>query len=325
MSQAPLDPGKRSDLRRHVRRAETSEIVSRVARGSNVLVVGARGSGKTTVLRYAAEQLRDDEHLVAYVGAGNGKATAVEVLQLACLDLSTQLADQEAAQRLRDALAMPLVSPDANIRAVELVRVLQRAVPQRSVLVLDEVMAATAQSLFGRLRDDLWAMEARWIVSAVDRDAAAILAPPADAFFDSVVELAPLTTEQRLDLIRGAAPELPEPETVASLADTPRALLEIVRALERDPHRAAGIAEEARLRGARLEKASGLGPSAVSLMRALEERPLSASDERIRTQFGWSRQRAAQVLNGLLDAGLVRSRMEPSPSGAMRKVYEVVT
>jgi hypothetical protein len=181
VTQAPLVPGVSDE--RYVERPEYARVLEAVRLGANVLLVGPRGAGATTLLRFCADQLRHDGRPVAFVTAGGADTTAIELLQLACLELS-YLADGPTRDQLTAALSKPLVSADPSVRAFELIRTLEGAMPQQHrvhdqpVFILDGVTANAGQELFGRLRDQLWRLPVRWVVSARERDRAAITAPP---------------------------------------------------------------------------------------------------------------------------------------------------
>lgn len=58
-----------------------------------------------------------------------------------------------------------------------------------TLIVVHAVSGEAGHDLFGRMRDDLWEMDVRWLVGARSDDAAVLLRPPADAFFETTVLL----------------------------------------------------------------------------------------------------------------------------------------
>ena len=323
VTQAPLVPGVSDE--RYVERPEYARVLEAVRLGANVLLVGPRGAGATTLLRFCADQLRHDGRPVAFVTAGGADTTAIELLQLACLELS-YLADGPTRDQLTAALSKPLISADPSVRAFELIRTLEGAMPQQHrvhdqpVFILDGVTANAGQELFGRLRDQLWRLPVRWVVSARERDRAAITAPPADAFFDAVIVLEPLPMNIRIALLHHAGVSPETASLLAQQAAQPRGLVQLLY------YRTAsgGDCELERLlteRQARMREAEKLGPSAARMLAELEDGPRSASDPDLLASLGFSRSRAAQVLTKLRSAGLVTA--ETTEDG--RRVYQVRT
>ena len=80
------------------------------------------------------------------------------------------------------------------------------------------------------------------------------------------------------------------------------------------------LVDDAQRRGAILE---GLSDAARRVAEYLQDAgPRSASDEELLAYFGWTRNRAVQVLNELEDAGVLTARVE---KGGRRKMYELAS
>lgn len=316
---APLIPAVNSQF--YVPRAEQEAIVLAVLRGGNVLVLGPSGSGKTTTLRFVAEELRGQGAAVGFVDAGGGLAEPIEILQLVLYELSREL-PSSARSRIEEALRSPFSPADPNVRVFELLRTLRDVLPTRKQLVaiIDGISGSAAQALFGRLRDELWQLSLRWIVSGDPRDRQGLLAPPADAFFDTVVMFEPFPDELRRDLLRRYGVKAADAVQLATTAEWPRDLLRVLAQAAQTP---GGAAEMLSARAERINQASKLGRSAAMLLSELETAPASASDKRLLDRLGWSRSRVAQVLKKLEAAGLVVGYDEPSARGASRRVYRV--
>jgi hypothetical protein len=91
-----------------------------------------------------------------------------------------------------------------------------------------------AFELFGRWRDEVFAIPATWVVVAHQDRLAQYLTPPADVFFDVVVRLEPLSREQALEILsrRDTHTMLPadvRESIVESFDGTPRHLLRLAR------------------------------------------------------------------------------------------------
>ncbi|MBA2274878.1 MAG: hypothetical protein H0W21_13410 [Actinobacteria bacterium] len=299
----------RPDQSLYVRRPHEEDVVrSAIRRSLNTLVLGARGSGKTSFLRALAYVLRSEGVPVAFVegGAPTDAGALVELISRRVGEVSGR-------------------APDGDRRPggvlLEAVRGLQSVGdPERRMVVLMDGLpsAADAHALFGRLRDELWRLPFTWVVATDDDDRAALLTPPADAFFELVVELRQLQTSQQDELLRKRGIS-----DAASLADqgngNPRDLLALARLAAADGSSPAALA------GAQLKRraeAQRLGRPAEMVVAELEASgPLSASDERLLRRLGWTRERAVQVLRQLEAAGLVTTSLQKGPSGRPRKLY----
>ena len=306
------------------RDAELDRLLFGVERGRNVLLLGARGSGKTTMLRSLAHQLRQrfPDAPPSFV-EGSMAEDVTGFLELARYRLGLAPLALHSVQREQTLFgASPGASLDDTLLLPELVAGLRDAVPGngRRVVLVDELPSeAIAQTLFGRLRDELWQLPLTWVV-AVRPDAAGVLRqPPADAFFDVVLLLEPLSKDAQRAILeaRGGV----QGKRIASKIDegNPRRLLALAReALEggADP------SELVEARARRDAEIARLGRPASMLMAELESLgPSSASDERLLSRLGWTRSRAVQVLRELEDEGLVTSSTVKGESGRPRKVY----
>src|SRR5207244_7393427 len=284
-------------------------------RGLNVLLLGERGSGKTTLLRRLAYRLRNGDAPIEPVFVDGSLAHD----ERSFLDLL----------RYRLGLQPAAVNPaatDGTIQILNLVRGLAEGAGEtRKVILVDHLPSASvAHSLFGRLRDELWQLPFTWTVAADESERGGYLAPPADAFFDVVLEVPPLTQEEQRRLLeKRIGDENPEAvEALVSLDEgNPRRLLALAReVVERqvDPARLLRALSD------RDDKVSSLGRSATMLVGEMESwGPVSASDDRLLERLGWTRERAVQVLRRLEDEGIVVSSQVKGPSGRPRKVYQL--
>jgi hypothetical protein len=179
--------------------------------------------------------------------------------------------------------------------------------------------------LFGRLRDELWQLEHRWVVAAPDALRDELTRPPADAFFDVVLELGPLAPEaQRALLERRLGADAPfDPERLVGETDgLPRSLIRLAREAVLADRPLDALLDERHAARARLD---GLPDAARALTDFLAARgAASASDPDLLGAMGFSAQRARKLLAELEQAGLVRSyAARQERQGRPRKLYEL--
>jgi energy-coupling factor transporter ATP-binding protein EcfA2 len=300
----------RLDQSLYVARPDVEEpLTGAVARGLNALLLGPRGSGKTTILRHLAYALRAAGTPVTFV-EGAAAEDARAFLEL----VARRLGDREEARR-------PAV--DGAARAlIDLVHALApSAGKERRVVLVDGLPSPDdAHTIFGRLRDEVWQLPITWIVAADERARAGYLTPPADAFFDLVVEVPPLTERQREELLRSRLGDSSGSETLAVEGPgNPRELLALARELATSDASPRALLEA---RSARRHEGARLGAPAEMLMAELEALgPASASDERLLRRLGWTRARAVQVFKQLEQAGIVTASEQRGRAGRPRKIY----
>jgi hypothetical protein len=304
-----------ADARFFVEPTGWQRLLKAVEHRFNVAVVAPRGGGKTTALRQLQRRLRGDGVPVAYIDGTQARDVG-ELIAAIEHALRGQPGD-DLAPTAGAATSGPPGA--ASVRAVQRLRALADQ-PATVILVDGSHAAATANVLFGRLRDELWQLEHRWVVAVEDDERAILLAPPADAFFDHVVALE-VTGPGLLELLRRRSPGLDEAtlRRIAEAAGSPRRALQAARdALTSGPH-------DDPLGAAlwRQERASALGRPhgmAMAELEALEG--ASASDEELLRRLGWTRARASQVLGELAAAGLVKASDEQTPGGGRpRRVF----
>ncbi|NMM32412.1 MAG: ATP-binding protein [Phycicoccus sp.] len=310
----------RADARLFVDRdKELATIRRALTRGLNCAVVGERGSGKTSLVRalmFRARQDKGEELPPLVFVRGSGADSAGELLgrTIRAID-STQtpgaaFAPQGSAESLLDQL-------EARTQSLT----------PRPVVVVDDVPPRAGNELFGALRDELWVAGVTWLVTVSSVDAGALMRPPADAFFESRVEVGELTRSAAMDLLARRLPDQSQ-DTLARFAGAatgnPRQLLELARDLTADGGSPDLVARYA-AREAALAQAGR--PAHMLFVELTSIGPSSASDQALQQRMGWTRPRLVQVLGQLEKAGLVSAELvrPEGGQGRPRKVYSPVT
>ncbi len=174
--------------------------------------------------------------------------------------------------------------------------------------------------LFGVLRDRLWETPHQWIVSGETLDRRWLLRPPADAFWEQVIELRYTAQAARtlLELRLGGSPPWIGP-IVDSVGTNPRRLVSAALAASRDhdqPTIVVAAWEDWHQRLAGLERRPAM------LMAELSGRqPVSASDPDLLSSLGWARTTLIKNLEQLERAGFVESFNEPGGTGRPRRLF----
>lgn len=318
LSQRPL-LATAADAALFVDRDRELEMLARAVRlRFNAMVLGERGSGKTSLLHFFARKLREEEIDVRLVEASSA-STVDDLVALiaAAIDapefLATRRSLADDLQRLADAAG------DGQL-----------------VLLVDSIgKPGVVHELFGQQRDEVWRLPFHWVVTGNSADRTSYLAPPADSFFDVVVDLDELTSEDAKDLLvrRATAPgtaDDPAADVLRGVAGalaaqvtprTPRQLLSAARAtLLADDDPTTVVQNLYALQ----HHAAALGrPAAMLFTELMNIGPVSASDEGLLSRLGWTRGRVVQVLKQLEAAHLVVSTTEARGQGRPRKLYAV--
>ena len=308
--------------------ADRSSELQRVRRaldlGLNAYVHGPPGSGRTSFLR----QVEHGWPKARYV-----RLHAFETLEDRLDQVERAVTNSNVLERYRPppwTEGIKLFSNTEVKIAPDPLRNLREAVERigddtRPVVLVDDLDHKECHELFGRQRDGLWEMKIQWVVAG----SASPLDPPADTFFDAVVELLPFDHEGLRELVRlRAASGTPdegslllsraEPVIESVAPCTPRRALSVLR----DLYLSDDLAEATRdLANLRLARAS-LKPTANKLLDALiHHGPTYAGDAELLAEVGVTRSRVVQLLAELEADGLVtaqragRRKLFAVPSG----------
>lgn len=311
--------------------------------GGNLLLLGSRGMGKTTLFRRLAADLRQrGEGDVSVDGRAAG--TAPELLSLVRHELGAWLhvpvrevvsraAEGIAAASAVGGLQIPIrPQPNATQLLIDELRAMRSALEsrgQRDVIVfVDDPMPDVARLLFGRLRDELWELPLVWAVSSDTQSRASFVEPPADAFWSRVVDLEAFSAQSMGEILRRRLGDYPLAREVCD---------RIVESSDGNPRTLIARANEVVVQQRPLEeieseeshRAAALGQVSDAARRLFDELrdggPASPSDVRLQTALGFSRSRIAQLVRELEQVGVVRAAQTAgSGTGRPRKVFEVV-
>jgi hypothetical protein len=328
----------RADQQRFVDRArETQEIIRSVEGSRPVLLLGDAGSGRTSQLNRVAWLLarasepRDSVLVPGEIARDPGQLLGVLVARLQRLAEP----DGQRGRWLDDlrALSMPdgpfgqVVQPAILMELVDLLGERLAALKQPVCLMIDGVSPTVAHGVFGSLRNELWTLEgASWVVAGDTAAGPLYREPPADAFFERIVELGRLSEADAAKLLRAHIPTLSETQIKAAIAaggGNPRRLLRAAADIE------AGHEPTPSATGELTNKAVDVaGPLAGALVEYLAAHgPAAASDKRLLSQIGASRQRASQLMHQLQNAGLLETleQHEPGRRGRPARRFAVKT
>ena len=314
------------DAELYVARPEIERaLVGAVLSERDVLISGPTGSGKTTSLRKLEADLRQRDRLVTWVNASlasNG-VHLLELVEAAVLTAATQ-----AGHRLRPP-DEPVLAGDAA-GPLQLMNAVNRIPPQpATVIFVDGTLEpAAGYDVFGRLRDQLWALPHSWVVATTPERVGALRTPPADAFWGAYVEIGPMDGQQvRTLLERGLDWE--EAKLVFSgirpESGVPRRIIHAVEEYLEQPRMEEYSSHYRPPAFARQEAAAELGRSASMALAELEAlgRPAAAGDDELLARTGWSRAYLGRTLSQLEAAEILRSYPGPtSGQGRPPKLYE---
>ena len=326
LSQRPLT-GSDADRSLFVDRLPELSHLARAAQlGFNVLVLGERGIGTTSLMRQHQRYLQDDGCPNHYVRAAQAKKLG-ELLTVIRIAVKGR-----RAPTLIDPLHGLQTGGDPD--PLREIRNLPTAVLEpgdhRPTIILDEMhKPELVHELFGRYRDDLWEMPFRWVVCGLATRHSDYLEPPADSFFDTTLTLGPLGNLSSTELLKSRLAQAGTNDSKACW----RINSELSSIVERgggNPRQLLAAARAAVLRSAEesltasklVAAAAELGTTEkLALEYLLMNGPTSASDPQLLEDWQVTRARANQVLRRLEDAGLVSAIQEKRGIGRPRKLY----
>lgn len=298
------------------RERELAAIHRSLRLGFNVLVLGEPGSGRSSLLRRVQHAVEADAGGTVWV-PGQPWPERIDIVEA----IDDELGNRNEP-RVRRKTPFGKESQVAGLEHVMTELADDRIAFGRPgangqfTVLIDDADADVAYALFGRFRDVVWESPARWVVSGSLKRRDRYLAPPADAFFDTVIQLSELDPEDAAELLRrrttAAGPNDPDarrlesaiPKLVNGLSQrTPRMILAGARRalMAEEPADAAAQQDLALLSAERVG-----GRSAAALMSELiEHGPTYAGDPDLLDRLALTRNRVVRLLKDLEAAGLV--------------------
>ena len=306
--------------------ANRSDELKRVCRaldlGLNAYVHGPPGSGRTSFLRQVERHVPEAK----YVRLQGAVALVERLEQFERAITGSDALPRERGNPLAEVLGQFATT---QYRVVEdplrHLKAALRSHPAASgpLLLVDDLDKDGCHELFGKLRDDLWELPIQWVVSGTSSH----LEPPADTFFDAVIELEPFDLGGLQELVdRRAASGTgeegvilrarAEPAIESIAPSTPRHALSVIRDLYLSEDVEAATFRLVEQRAAR----SRLSKTAARVLDAfVHHGPTHAGDEKLLEEVGVSRSRVVQVLAQLEADGLVTAQRS-----GRRRLYSAV-
>ena len=243
------------------RHGELSRVVAAIEAGFNCAIVGEPGSGRTTLANAAVAELEANQPPISVL-----TIYAAEIADAAGL-----LAAASAELTVRGwPGAVPAARPGLRLEAIDRLDSLRRQVATRAsgtaapVFLVEDVAIGAGRELFGALRDELWTIDARWLVTVSTAQAPGLLRPPADVFFEVQITLHRSPTTRPPSLLRrridDCGPGLVR-QIVGSGGGNPRRLIELARDL--DPPTAGDVLDGYRRPGRCALATQPTGPDAA--------------------------------------------------------------
>ena len=311
------------------REPETRSVTKALQLGFSVLVLGDPRSGRTSFLHHLERCFGEQTPVFVDLQRYETQHDKVLAIRAALGEDVRNRPRYESVQEshLFDAMGWRKIDEEPVIHETGIAK-MASASKDRQIILLDNADPDFTHLVFGRFRDVLWQFPHQWVVSGDLGQRMQYLRPPADAFFDAIVELEELSGKDGADLLRkrvdtakgskeAAALRRVIPAIVDSVPElTPGQLLAGARfALLNDRSPTASLEDI----GALQQRAAALGRNTAMLFNELEVLgPVHAGDKRLLGRLGYTRPRVVQLLKELEEAGLVTAKAE-----GKRRVYEI--
>ncbi|WP_196189450.1 AAA family ATPase [Conexibacter sp. W3-3-2] len=299
----PLRP-TRADQALYVPRGIEQDLAEHLRLGRNLLITGAPGSGRTTLLAHLAHQ--DQDRRWTQITAEACRTPAA--LLLVALQALRGPLDSRELHDLSE-LSEQLVGPAVTARLLDEIADTLAAETAQRVLAVDGIRTQVGHSLFGSQRNDVWNLPLTWILTCTPGQTTHLLAPPADAFWDARATIPDLTDDQATQILARRDRPAPTP-TRGPAPRTPRLLLAGAFGLPLPPTPTDPVAADDQHR--------------VVLDWITAHGPVSASDPDLQNALGVRRGRLAQILAALRDSGDLTATRTPDPQTGRSRVLHAI-
>ncbi len=284
--------------------------------GLNLLILGASGQGKTSVLHQLERALRRDKPGPAvFVDLGTARSPDVALAALVASG------NRASGQLLTWVPPVPLPNETVEESTMRAWMDQLARIPACTFLLDNLAVEDVGFLLFGVMRDRLWETPHQWIVTA-DKTIGRrwLLRPPADSFWSEVLALNYTRAAARELLVRrlGSPPPWLE-QIVESVGTNPRQLLRAALSATRDQSQPGDTLSDWEDWHRRL---TALDRRPALLMAELSSRPpTSASDPDLLSSLGWARTSLLKTLEDLEHEGFVESWSEPDGTGRPKRLF----
>ena len=336
ISQRPLS-GSELDQELFVGRvAELARLRQAMDMGFNVLLLGERGIGVTSLVHHCSALIHDEEppppfrcHIVDGGAARDIRELVTAIRQV--LESGKSLLEHSIAQGLYSTRLYQgtYSNPITELREQAYATRDQNFGFDPTIIIDNMNDTKLAHDLFGRQRDDLWEIPFKWVICGRLSRRTEYLTPPADAFFDTELILEPLDDSVAKSLLEARinstnSTDVENAEKIRSHLyqiirqgnGNPRQLLNEARSITLQEQSNKGADEHI------FTYAATLTDTEESVLQYLQSRgPTSASDLEFQDYIDVTRERLTQVLRQLENNGLVFSFFDKSGAGRPRKYY----
>jgi len=228
LSYSPLLSTKRDQEFFTNRDEEIQQALQAVEAGFNVLVIGERGLGKTTVLtrlEYLLKGSRYEKKLVVPANLNFEIASPSDFILLLLSAAQKTISNDprtrlvQTIRRAAESVSLSVFGAGVSLKPPEEISVSLRyrfldefltlcskirAKGMQFIFLIDDTDKSpeVTYDVLSSLRDTLWRTEAVYVLTCNAMHRSVVLRPPVDSFFESVIQLHSLDYEETVDLIR---------------------------------------------------------------------------------------------------------------------------
>lgn len=319
------------------REKELSSIQSSIRSKLNLLLLGKRGSGKTSLLNHAYYDLKKDKKIIVILvnilpKGIHGTETFLDVLVRSC---AKEISGNEMHSELYHKYITTFQTLSGLVGFETIMAILNRENKQ-AVFIIDgfDHNSELCYNIVSALREIFWETKSAFIVTGDLLQKNVYLKPPVDAFFDKVVEIEKLSTKDVKKLFEHRIGKNEITEKVFSAlakygADSIADIILMMREnIEKDNQKfdsilktsnsftmGATIIPPSKQFDKNLQKISPMRKEVLKYLRV--NGPTSASDKKFQEYTGVSRSRLAQMLVRLMHMGFLTKSQDSQKRRAL--------